>query len=142
VAETAFEWRAENPTPETFLSLRAAGGMGARTPEAAAKAVTGALYSLMLFNAEKAIGMGRILGDGGVFVMLTDVVIHPDFQGQGLGREMMQRLNAWCDATLPPSCFVGLIARPGVEPFYEAIGFDRVYAMERYLPVPVLDNQI
>lgn len=110
--------------------------MGARTQEAATKAVDGALYSLMLFDGKRPVGMGRVVGDGGVFVMITDVVILPDYQGQGLGREMMHRLNAWCDAHLPPSCFVGLISRPGVESFYEAIGFARVAAMERYLPVP------
>ena len=136
MADKGLDWRAESPTPDVFLSLRAAAGMGARTKDAATKAVDGALYALMLFDGDTPIGMGRVLGDGGVFAMITDVVILPDYQGQGLGREMMHRLNAWCDAHLPPSCFVGLIARPGVEPFYEDIGFTRVAAMERYLPVP------
>ena len=32
------------------------------------------------------IAFGRVVGDGRYYAMLTDIVVDPDFQGQGLGK--------------------------------------------------------
>ena len=38
-----------------------------------------------------AVGMGRIMGDGGTAYQIVDVAIAPAFQGQGLGKAIMKK---------------------------------------------------
>ena len=40
------------------------------------------------------VGMGRLITDG-TQVLIMDVVVHPDFQGQGIGRGLMERINTY-----------------------------------------------
>lgn len=65
------------------------------------------------------IGCVRILSDGYFFSTLPEILVHPDFQGGGVGRELMKL--AWENA--PTSLFFG--AQPGNETFFEKLGFQR-----------------
>ena len=41
---------------------------------------------------EQMIGMGRIVGDGSIYFYIQDIVVHPDYQKHGIGKEIMHRL--------------------------------------------------
>lgn len=45
----------------------------------------------------KIIGMGRIIGDGARIFYIQDVVIHPNFQGKGIGTTIMEKLIAYIE---------------------------------------------
>ena len=117
-----YELTEEPPTPQEFVALRRAAGMGSRTIEAAEAGLGEECVAVTVRAAGDLVGMGRVVGDGATVFQVVDIAVDPGQQGQGLGRRIMDRLVAWLDANAPPSAYVNLIAS---EPeFYELFGFE------------------
>ncbi|MET1416378.1 GNAT family N-acetyltransferase [Roseibium sp. HPY-6] len=108
---------------DTYLSLRAAGGLSSYDRDAADIGLKNSLYSVMLLDQDRTIGMGRLVGDGGCFVQVADIIVHPDFQGRGLGKKIMEALTSFIETRLPPSIYVSLIADVPANHLYEQFGF-------------------
>jgi ribosomal protein S18 acetylase RimI-like enzyme len=70
----------------------------------------------------RLVGAGRVLADGRDCAYLCDVAVHPDYQGRGLGREIIERLLARCRTHRK----IILYSVPGKEGFYERLGFRRM----------------
>lgn len=83
------------------------------------------MYDVVVFDGNKAIGMGRLVGDGILYYYVQDVVVRKDYQGQGIGTQILKQLLAYVKSNLSEGedCSVGLIAAQGKEPFYERFGF-------------------
>ena len=127
-------WSAEPPEPGEYVALRAAVGLGARTVEAARRGLAGGLHAATLRDDGRLVAMGRVVGDGGAFVQVVDIAVAESHRRRGIATEVVRRLLAWCDAELPPTCFVSLIADPGAERIYERAGFARQVGMGRHVP--------
>ena len=69
------------------------------------------------------IGMGRVVGDGGLFLFVVDIAVTPAWQGQGLGKRIMQALMDEVHARAPARTMVGLIADGKAHQLYEKFGF-------------------
>ncbi len=65
--------------------------------------------------------MGRTISDGAIHALIVDVIVDPDWQGRGVGREIMTRLIARCDAAGIEA--TQLFCASGKAPFYEKLGF-------------------
>jgi len=75
-----------------------------------------------VFNENKLIGAGRALADGLDCSYICDIAIHPDFQGVGLGKEIINKLKEFsCEHKK-----IILYANPGKEGFYKKLGFKRM----------------
>ncbi len=82
------------------------------------------VYSV--WNGKKLVGLGRIMEDG-VMCMFYDIGVHPDYQGKGVGKKIMNALIKKVKNKKFAS--IGLFAweeNPGNIPFYEKFGFERV----------------
>lgn len=76
----------------------------------------------------KTVSMTRAVGDGGYHLLIVDVIVHPDFQRQGIGREMISQLmdfvrNGYIEKG--ETTMVSLLSAKGKEAFYEKNGFVR-----------------
>lgn len=69
------------------------------------------------------IGIGRIIGDGGLYFYIQDLIILPDFRGKGVGKTLMNELMKYIRANAQPGAFVALMAAKGLEKYYESFGF-------------------
>ncbi len=79
-------------------------------------------YKCFVFDNEKLIGAGRALADGVDCSYLCDVAVHPDYQGTGLGKEIITRLKELSAGHKK----IILYASPGKEGFYKRLGFMRM----------------
>lgn len=113
----------QTPDTDTYLNLRAAAGLSSYASEAADIGLKNSLHSVMLFDKDRPIGMGRLVGDGGCFVQVTDIIVLPDYQGRGLGKKIMEALTSFIETRLPPSVYVSLIADVPANHLYEKFGF-------------------
>lgn len=127
------EFQDRAPDASTYLALRAEVGFSKRDPAGAATALHNTLHAEWLWQDDRLVGMGRIIGDGGCFVQISDIGVAPDFRNQGWGTDIVRRLLDWCDTTLPPRTFVNLIARPEAVRLYEKLGFFKCQGMGRYV---------
>ncbi len=128
------EFSENAPTVDEFLAIRAATGLSPFNAEATRTALENTLYGIWLRDGAHLIGMGRLIGDGGTFVQVTDIAVHPDHQRKGYGNAIMQRLMDWADTHLPSGCYISLIADPGAERLYQRFQFEFRTGMARTVP--------
>jgi len=57
------------------------------------------------------------------FQALQDVVIAPEYRGQGVGKAVMQALITQMKHNLPTNCTVGLMAAKDQDDFYTSFSF-------------------
>ena len=87
--------------------------------------LSNALFSVILTHEGRTVGCGRIVGDGGLYFYLQDVIVAPEHQGRGLGAKIVSAAMGYLERTCRPGAFVGLMAADDVEGFYERYGFRR-----------------
>jgi GNAT superfamily N-acetyltransferase len=121
----AFELVERDPTVLEYQRLRRAVGWGEMSDEGVAAGLPNALFSVVLELDGEAVGCARIVGDGGLYLYLQDVIVLPEHQGNGYGARLMDALMGYLERTARMGAFVGLMAAVGVEPFYERYGFRR-----------------
>ena len=67
----------------------------------------------------------RVLWDHGYVVYIADVIVRPEYQGQGLGRALMNHAMEYIRGMLKPGwhVMVSLMSAQGKEEFYKKFGF-------------------
>lgn len=111
------------PSVEEYLHLRAIAGLSAFSEDAARAGLAGTIYSVMVLRDGSAVGMGRLIGDGGCFFQVVDIAVHPDHQGRGLGKAIMDAIMTYVSTELPTTAYVSLIADIPANKLYEKFGF-------------------
>ncbi|HEY3447409.1 MAG TPA: GNAT family N-acetyltransferase [Myxococcales bacterium] len=69
----------------------------------------------------RLVGMGRAISDGVSDAYIQDVVVLRSHRGKGIGAELVRRLAEHCAGH--GISWIGLVAEPGTQPFYEHLGF-------------------
>ena len=95
---------------EDYCKLRESAGWLFFSKEQAQKALANSLYTVIAVKDSQTVGMGRLAGDG-MYYMIVDIVVHPDYQKQGIGSKLTNMIIEFVDA------------EKGKELFYEKIGF-------------------
>ena len=76
-------------------------------------------------DGERIVGMGRMLFDYGYTAYLGDIIVRPEYQGMGIGTEIVTRLKDRVMEAAEPGDKIMFIlgAAKGKEGFYERFGF-------------------
>lgn len=119
----AYELTLGTPSPTEHRRLRLAAGLDPKTPEATALGLPNTLHGVMISQDGHLIGMGRIVGDGGLFFQVVDIAVHPDHQGRGLGKRIVAALVDHLHRTAPSGAYVSLIADGEAHRLYAQFGF-------------------
>ena len=77
--------------------------------------------TIFIYKEDAIIAFGRVIGDGRYYAMLADIIVDPDYQGQGLGKYLVTTLNN----QLKNYHFVNLSAAPGADKFYKSMGWKK-----------------
>lgn len=111
----------ELPTSSEYCHLRKITGLSPKTIEAADVGLPRSLYAITLRDGEQLIGMGRVIGDLGCHVQITDIAVHPDYQGQKLSKVIMDNIMNFVMKECHRCAFVNLFADVGY--LYQKYGF-------------------
>lgn len=96
--------------------------LGKKSPNDLETVFSNSKYKCFIYADNTLIGVGRALADGLDCSYICDVAIHPEHQGLGLGKKIIQEL-----ATLSAEHKkIILYANPGKEGFYRKLGFLRM----------------
>jgi GNAT superfamily N-acetyltransferase len=82
-------------------------------------------YLVAAVHEDKAIGMARVISDGGYVVYISDVIVNPAYQGFGIGKLMMEDIMNFLKTDIAKEypVMINLMAAFGKENFYEKFGF-------------------
>lgn len=110
---------------DIYLKLRASVGWKTLSEKQALMALKNSIYTVVAYIDDKAVGMGRMVGDGAVICYIQDLVVHPSYQRLGVGEALMRRLIGHAkDLRLPDTeLMLCLMCAKGRESFYTRYGF-------------------
>ena len=111
------------PDIDTYRQLRTGAGLSAKTPEAAERGLAGSLFAVQIVCEGRAVGMGRVIGDGGCFYQVVDIAVLPAHQGKGLGKQIMSEIMRYLAEHVPATGYVSLIADGQANALYAQFGF-------------------
>ena len=112
-------------TGEEYNELRGSVNWKLLTPGQAERGLVHTAFVVAARDGERIVGMGRMLFDFGYTAYLGDVIIRPEYQGKGIGTEIVTRLKDMVmDAAEPGDRIMFILgAAAGKEGFYERFGF-------------------
>ena len=119
------EYLEQQPSIEDYNRLRYTVGWQMIDPPRVQEALSSSLYSVCAVVGGMVIGCGRVIGDGGIYFYIQDVLVEPRFQLQGVGHGIVQRLMAFLDNHAPEGsgAFMGLMTSTSLLEFYGHYGF-------------------
>ena len=113
------------PTATDFNMLTELVDWGRRDNNIVEEALSNTLYSLCVYDGDKLIGYGRIIGDKTIFLYIQDIMVIPEYQskhiGTGIMNNLLNQINQY--KKINPDIRTYLGASQGKESFYEKFGF-------------------
>ena len=109
------------PSLDAAVRLLRSVGWDVRTedPAALASGIAGAREVATAWHDGRLVGMARSIGDGAMNAYIATVVVHPRWQGLGVGERIMRALMDGHDGVR-----FRLSAASGVDAWYAAMGFE------------------
>ena len=107
---------------EQVLALyRALGWSSAEKPRELEQALRNSHSLVTAWDGPRLVGLGNAISDGALVVYYPHMLVRPEYQGRGIGREIVRRLMAR---------YAGfhqhiLVADGGAVDFYRKCGFER-----------------
>ena len=100
-------------------------GWGCHEDEISKKALENTTYSVSIYDNEKIIGYGRLIGDGICYIYIHDIMVLPEYQKQKIGTKIMNKLLERISQIKQENPYVRVYlgASKGKEKFYEKFGF-------------------
>lgn len=78
-------------------------------------------YKCFFTEGDQIIAFGRTVDDDCYYGLIVDVLVHPNYQGKGLGTEVVNYLKS----RMVGFKFITLTSAPGKDKFYDKIGWRR-----------------
>lgn len=108
-----------------YLSLRKQVGWIKLDENQAQRALNNSVKVFTVYDDDKPIGMGRIVGDGAVICYIQDLIIIPEYQGKHIGSRLIDKLIEYVNGLIIPDSrmMLCLMCAKGREEFYTKHGF-------------------
>ncbi len=114
-------------TAEEYMAMRRAVGWREFPLDEAEDGIQYSAYVCCLRDGGKPIGLSRVLWDHGYVVYIADVIVMPEYQGHGIGRELMNHTMDYIKKEVLKNgrmAMVSLSSAMGKEEFYQRFGFE------------------
>lgn len=110
---------------ENYNHLRKSVGWAELESKQALKGINNSAFLISALVDDKTVGVSRVVSDGGYIVIIADVIVLPEYQGNNIGKVMMQEVMEYINSNIEEGQFVSvnLMAAKGRESFYTQFGF-------------------
>jgi len=118
------DFRSDPPPGDQFWELFQTTGWNENyqlTQEELMQALCSSWYLLSVYDGEQLVGFGRLVSDGVLHAMLYELIVLPEYQGQGIGEKILERLIERCQKAGVRD--IQLLCARGKREFYEKRGF-------------------
>jgi len=118
------DFRAVTPSKEQFWDLFQTTGWNDTyhlSPQELFRAVSTNWFAVSAFDGDELVGFGRVVSDGILHAMIYEMIVLPEYQGQGIGAQILRQLVQRClEANIRD---IQLFCARGKRGFYENYGF-------------------
>ena len=93
----------------------------------AENSIKNALFIVTAVAGGKTVGLTRVGGDGGYTIFITDVIVLPEYQKRGIGKQLMAKAMDFIKNDYikkGQAVIVYLMSNKGLEHFYKQFGFE------------------
>ncbi len=112
------------PQPDAYYDLFESTGWNREyqlSPDELFSSLLSSWYMVSAYADDRLVGFGRILSDGILHALIVDLIVLPQYQGQGIGASLLDKLVAQCQAHGVRD--IQLFCAKGKEGFYARYGF-------------------
>ena len=118
------EFCSEIPDSDQFWKLFQTTGWNEKyqlSPDDLMQALRASWYLLGAYDGEQLVGFGRLVSDGVLHAMIYELIVLPEYQGQGIGGKILEKLVEKCQEADVRD--IQLFCARGKRSFYERRGF-------------------
>lgn len=115
----------DNTDVDVYLYLRKQVNWIELDEKQAQLALNNSLKIITAYHNGKPVGMGRVVGDGAVICYIQDLIVVPDYQGQHIGSQIIDKLIEYVRSltAVNTRMMLSLMCAKGREVFYRKHGF-------------------
>lgn len=97
---------------DDFINIRQSLNWNMIPKKLVESAIDGSMINISVFDNDKCIGVGRIVGDGALKGMLTDIMVLKEYQNKGVGKLIVTSLIKELENMVKDGCCFQLEASP------------------------------
>lgn len=114
----------DKPKAEDYVSLRLRSGMGNKDLDRSTKAIMNSLFTVCIYDEEKLIAFGRIVGDEGITYVVSDIMVDENYRRRGLADQIMNEINNYFEDNTFEDSYIFLIANSPADKLYNKYNFE------------------
>ncbi|MGL4950104.1 MAG: GNAT family N-acetyltransferase [Anaeroplasmataceae bacterium] len=107
-----------------YVSLRMRSGMGNKNLERSHIALQNSRFTVSIYDKEKLIAFGRIVGDGGITYVVSDIMVDKNYRRKGLANMIMKQINTYFEKNTYNDSYIFLIANNPADLLYSKHKFE------------------
>jgi GNAT superfamily N-acetyltransferase len=120
----SIEFHTRIPARDQFWELFQTTGWNEKyrlAPDDLLRALQASWYMLSAYDGERLVGFGRLVSDGVLHATVDELIVLPEYQGQGIGGKILEMLVEKCREAGVHD--IQLFSARGKREFYEKRGF-------------------
>lgn len=132
-------------TRENLNSIRAAVGFRRIHPDQLQASIDGSAFIIAAYDQNRAVGVARLIWDGGFVALIHDILVVPEYQMQGIEAELITHIVDFLNSKLKSGWGIQVDIKVWghQEKLYESLGFQVSTPQRRGIPMHIcLTNQI
>lgn len=114
----------EKPEAQDYVSLRQRSGMGDKDLKRSRVALKNSLFTVSLYDGESLVGFGRVVGDGGITYIVSDIMVDPEYRRNGYAEQIMKEIDRYFEENTHGDSYVCLIANRPADLLYRKHHFE------------------
>ena len=111
------------PAQDEFANLRTQVKWQNPDDKTLKASIENSLFWVIVYDTDKLIGTGRVVGDGAMYFYIQDIIVAPSYQKQGIGHLVMTHIENYLSSTSPNGATIALLSAHGKESFYTHYGY-------------------
>lgn len=111
------------PSAQEYIDLRIDTEMGTKKLANTQTALDNSIFIVTIRENNKLVGFGRIVGDQGITYAVSDIMVASSYQGQGLGKIIMNEIDKYFDEYTDEDAYIILLAKKPADKLYEKFNF-------------------
>ena len=110
---------------DDFIRLFSLAGWGEPERELVETSLKNSYVTFAVKNGEEVIAMARLIGDGGMAFFLKDLIVAPEYQGEGIGKSLLKYIEDYIRSQLKEGwwSYLQLMSAKNKDEFYLKCGF-------------------